>query len=109
MTLTNETRRAGLGAAGLLDIDCLAAVDTRVFNRHLVQNQTLDRAQRRILVARLHLLGPAPLAYFLEEIERGASAHETLMTYASPPPDFIRLYGGDKFAPALFAIPEECQ
>jgi hypothetical protein len=62
-----------------------------------------DLARRRRLVAKLHMLGPAPLAHFVAEVEAGADINATLEQYALLRADFVRPYGGDRF-PELFAI-----
>jgi hypothetical protein len=59
------------------------------------------RLQRAAL---LHGLGPAPLAYFLREIEAGADVLATLEIYAALPADLIAAYGGDRFALAFHVI-----
>lgn len=56
------------------------------------------------LAAALHALGPRPLFEFLREIEAGADVRQRLEVYAALPVALIRGYGGDQFAPALFAI-----
>jgi hypothetical protein len=102
MTQTHETLLRG--TAGLGDTDCLAAIGTRVPTTPRCRKQAADRARRRYLVAKLHALGPAPLLYFLREIEEGADLRRSLETYAALPADLIRTYGGDQFTPALFDI-----
>jgi hypothetical protein len=63
-------------------------------------------ARRRRLVEHLHRLGPAPLGYFLREIENGASISDHLERYGKIDPEFVRALGGDRFAPRLQAIDE---
>jgi hypothetical protein len=58
-------------------------------------------ARRRRLVEHLHQLGPAPLNYFLREIENGASIPDHLERYAEIHPGFVRALGGDQHAPIL--------
>jgi hypothetical protein len=82
------------------------------FGGRLQRNNTTTRkrweAARRlrlqILAARLHRLGPAPLYHFLREIESGASLRAALEDYARLPADFVKAYGGDRFAPGLWAV-----
>lgn len=45
--------------------------------------------------ARLHALGPQPLAYFLAEIAEGRDFHETLSRYAAMDPEVVRALGAD--------------
>lgn len=45
--------------------------------------------------ARLHALGPLPLAYFLAEIARGRDPSETLNRYAAMSPEQVRAVGAD--------------
>lgn len=76
--------------------------------RHAERSSSLPfrNIRRERLVAALHRLGPAPLAYFLAEIERGADIDRTLEIYARLPADFISAYGGDHFPPALWPAPD---
>jgi hypothetical protein len=62
------------------------------------------KLSRQRLVERLHALGPKPLWHFLEEIEAGAPLRATLEIYAALSADFIRAYGGDRFAPSLWPV-----
>jgi hypothetical protein len=75
---------------------------------HLAQLRTrgrsATRARREFLVAKLHALGPAPLGHLLAEIEAGADLRRHLERYATPPADFIKLYGGDQFPSSLHFI-----
>jgi hypothetical protein len=82
-------------AAGLGKSSCLGADDSRVSTILPHRNQAVDRARRRYLVAELHALRPALLAYFLREIEAGAHVGVTLEEYAALPAEFIRALGGD--------------
>jgi hypothetical protein len=61
-------------------------------------------ARRQRLVEHLHRLGPAPLCYFLREVENGASIPEHLERYSRIDPDFVRALGGDRFAPVLHVV-----
>jgi hypothetical protein len=98
------TNPAPGGAAGLGRHPQRHASDVPGFKPPAPQAQAQSRLRRQRLVERLHRLGPAPLGYFLDEIERGAPLVPTLETYAALPADFIGAYGGDKFAPSLWAI-----
>ena len=60
-------------------------------------------ARRRLLISRLHRLGPAPLFHLLTDLDTGKPVWPTVDKYAALPADFIKAYGGDKF-PAPFAI-----
>jgi hypothetical protein len=62
-------------------------------------------ARRRRLVEHLHRLGPAPLGYFLREVENGANIPDQLERYAIDPV-FVRALGGDRYAPALHVVDE---
>jgi hypothetical protein len=64
----------------------------------------LDRLRRQRLVEHLHRLGPAPLGYFLREVENGASIHEHLERYAKIDPEFVRACGGDRHPPVLWVV-----
>jgi hypothetical protein len=66
-----------------------------------------ERLRRQRLVEHLHGLGPAPLGYFLREIENGAVIAEHLERYAGIDPDFVRAFGGSDFVPFLRLVPEE--
>jgi len=65
---------------------------------------TPSRVRLRYLAERLHALGPAPLFHFLSDLESGADLRPLLERYAALPPEFIRAYRGDKFAPRIFRI-----
>jgi len=90
------------GRAGLGELSLLCRND----NRNRIQSNAKRQAElhRQPLVERLHGLGPAPLAYFLREIEGGANIRAALETYAALPGDLIRAYGGDRFGPALHVV-----
>jgi len=57
-----------------------------------------ERVRLEYLARRLHALGERPLFEFLNELERGAELRASLERYATLPADFIRGYGGDRFA-----------
>jgi hypothetical protein len=111
MTSQNETRRAG-GAPGLRKSSFLAGLDNRDIPPKLLLAQgvisrkprTVREVRSKWLSARLHALGPKPLFHFLDELERGADLRAALARYAALPADFIRIYHGDRFAPALHTI-----
>jgi hypothetical protein len=56
------------------------------------------------LARRLHGLGERPLFHFLDEVERGAALCPHLERYAALPAAFIKVNGGDKFAPIVRVI-----
>jgi hypothetical protein len=58
-----------------------------------------EQARIRLLAARLHALGPRPLAEYLTEILRGADARARLERYAALDPNFIAALGGDRLLP----------
>ena len=95
MSIQNETRRAG-GAAGSRRMSFLDRIDTRA-------NST-SRQKFQRLVEKLHALGPGGISYFLREVDRGADVLDTLEIYAALPADFVKAYGGDRFAPAVHVI-----
>jgi len=99
MTQKSETQP---GAAGLANLSLLGDFDNREINpnphTNQVQSSGARRPRRRYLVAKLHALGPAPLAHFVAEIEAGADINATLEQYARLPADFVRAYGGNEFA-----------
>jgi hypothetical protein len=51
-------------------------------------------------------LGPSPLGHFIREVEiaTGADVTGRLEVYAGIDPEFVRAFGGDRFAPALHAL-----
>ena len=70
---------------------------------HPAESMRCLRRQR--LVEHLHRLGPAPLGYFLREVENGAIISDHLERYAKIDPAFVRALGGDRYAPPiLYAI-----
>jgi hypothetical protein len=62
------------------------------------------RVRRQRLAEQVHELGPAPMLHLLEEIARGADLDERLERYAGLPADFIRVLGGDRFAPNVTVV-----
>ena len=62
------------------------------------------RLRRQRLVENLHRLSPAPLGYFLREVEAGASIPDHLERYARIDPEFVRALGGADFVPFLHVI-----
>jgi hypothetical protein len=102
MAQSHEARRV-VGAAGLGDLSFRERIDgPRNPTKYIVaQGQT---ARRRRLIENLHRLGPAPLGYFLNEVENGASIPDHLERYSQIDPEFVRVLGGDRFSPALIAI-----
>ena len=72
--------------------------------KHRRQIPKIEPARLCYLLGRLQALGPAPLVHFLREVAAGADNYITLETYASLPADFIRTYGGDKFASPMHAV-----
>lgn len=57
-----------------------------------------EEARLRCLACRLHALGEKPLYHFLTDLERGAPLRQTLEIYAELDADFIKAFGGDRFA-----------
>src|ERR1700730_11304257 len=100
MTFQHEPGARG-NATGLGDCHRRLASDTNLIPHNRVPTQWLNRLRRQRLVEHLHRLGPSPLAHFLREIETGADIYVTLEQCAALPADFIRAYGGDRFAPSL--------
>jgi hypothetical protein len=93
------------GAAGPFDASDLGTTNSAKFTKLAHKSQANSRvARRRLLVTKLHRLGPASLSHFINNIERGEHIAETLERYAALPADFIRAYGGDRFPPALLCI-----
>ena len=101
------------GAAGPLECQFLAGVDVQT-NSLPIQVTTQDnflrnpadarRVRLQYLARRLHGLGERPLFHFLDEVERGGPLRLHLERYAVLPADFIRVYGGYRFAPSLHVI-----
>jgi hypothetical protein len=94
-----ETRRAD-DAAGFGNSSCIAADKSEniLCSPHI---QVREIARRQYLVERLHVLGLAPLAYFLAE---NADLHQALEEYAALPAELIRAYGGNQFPRSIHAI-----
>jgi hypothetical protein len=59
---------------------------------------TLPFARLQALAARIHLLGPGPLAHLLTELANGAEPLSRFEAYArlAPLADFIAEWGGDQ-------------
>jgi hypothetical protein len=101
------SKRAAPRAGGdPLELSSLGGVDT---NRPEVQVKSCNQAALRearlnFLACRLHGLGPKPLFYFLDEVERGEPLRLRLERYAALPANFIKIYGGDRFTPSLHCI-----
>jgi hypothetical protein len=76
--------------------------ETNITSRE--HEEAANRLRFQFLTGRLHALGPAPLAHFLDELERGADLRQLLEIYAALPVDLIRHYRGDQFATALYCI-----
>lgn len=65
--------------------------------RVLAQSIGQRSARIRHLAARIHPLGPRPLAELLIELDRGADLMPRLEAYARIDGNFIRALGGDQF------------
>jgi hypothetical protein len=103
MTYSTKTPvRAGV-AAGVFDAFPGGNCNSKI-TRASTTFQAANRARRQLLVEQLHRLGPAPLAHFIRDIERGSNVDATLETYAELPVDFIKAYAGDRFAPPAFLL-----
>jgi hypothetical protein len=100
----SETRPRGAARTGLLEMSCDADSNPSHIPPPPRFQAPSQVARRRLLVARLHRLGPAPLAHFLGEIDRGAPIDATLEAYARLPAEFVLAYGGDKFPEQRFGI-----
>jgi len=105
---SQQKGRSAGGATGLDDIVCLAENDIKLVEKSSQTQAKFSNSREFLrlkqLAARLHSLGPAPLFYFLREIEAGADLRRSLEEYAVLPADLIHAYGGDQFAPALRAV-----
>lgn len=62
--------------------------------------------RRQRLIEHLHRLGPAPLEYFVREVEvaTGLDLDAKLESYARLDPGFVKALGGDEFQPFLHLI-----
>ena len=87
----------------LVLVSCSPA-DTSINTTTTRQVQAGNRARRQRLVEHLHRLGPAPLAHFIREIEKGADIDATLVAYGQLDPNFVRSLGGSEFPPTLHLI-----
>jgi hypothetical protein len=56
----------------------------------------IPRSRVHLLAARVHDLGPRPLAELFLELLAGADPVERIEVYAALPADFIRALGGDR-------------
>jgi hypothetical protein len=93
---TTKTQAGGNDGAGLGDVACCHAVDTRVSTRNSPEKQSLVPSQRqRRLAEKVHALGSLPLAYLFAQLAAGADVAETVERYAGLPGDFIKIYGAD--------------
>jgi hypothetical protein len=52
----------------------------------------------------LHRLGPAPLAHFISDIERGGDIDATLEKYARLPVEFVLANRGDEFPEPMLMV-----
>jgi hypothetical protein len=80
------------------------ASDFHDFKLPATHAQALSRLRRQRLVEHLHRLGPAPLGYFLREVEAGAKIPDHLERYARIDHEFVRALGGDRFAPSIHML-----
>lgn len=101
-TNKEKARRAG-GAAGPSNASSLAA-DASSHRPENRAAQAQNTARRRRLVEHLHRLGPAPLAHFISDVERGAGIDATLERYGRLPAVFVLANRGDRFPEPMFAI-----
>jgi hypothetical protein len=100
MAQTRKTRR--VGDAGLGELSCFQANDPRIAPKppsKQAQIAAVRRLRRQRLIEHLHRLGPAPLFHLLTDLDAGKPVSPTVERYAALPADFIRAYGGNKFAP----------
>jgi hypothetical protein len=106
MVRANQSRQRGTG--GLGECSCLGGENISGNSLPPPKLQppfspaaarAANRLRLQLLARRLHALGPKPLFHFLDEVERGADLRSHLERYAALPADFIRAYGGDRFAP----------
>jgi hypothetical protein len=98
-----ENPAANCGARNAV---CLAANSPENSRFERPPQAQFERFRRQRLVERLHRLGPAPLGYFLREIENGAIIADHLERYAAIDPDFVRALGGSDFVPFLHLVSE---
>jgi hypothetical protein len=105
MTLHVKRPPAG-GADGPLELSFPGGNDHQasITSQAPKQAKIVARLRRQRLIAHLHKLGVAPLAYFLREVEAGASIPDHLERYARIDPEFVRALGGDRFGPSLWPI-----
>jgi hypothetical protein len=65
---------------------------------------TIPRSRVYLLAARVHDLGPRPLAELFLELLVGADPVERIEVYAALPADFIRALGGDRLPASARAV-----
>jgi hypothetical protein len=64
----------------------------------------IPRSRVHLLAARVHDLGPRPLAELFLELLAGADPVERIEVYAALPADFIRALGGDRLPASARAV-----
>ncbi len=105
MPPNNENPAARMGArAGPLNASSSAPDGSQSSPPNPAPQAISHVARRRRLVTHLHRLGPAPLAHFISDIERGAGIDATLERYGRLPAEFVLAFGGDRFPEPMFAI-----
>jgi hypothetical protein len=110
MSQSNETRRAG-GAAGFGKMSFCRCdnSENNCQQPHLssaAHAQSRARLRRQRHVECLHRLGLAPLFHLLTDLDAGKPLWPTVEEYAALPADFIKVLGGDQFAPLVHVIDE---
>jgi hypothetical protein len=64
----------------------------------------IPRSRLHLLAARVHDLGPRPLAELFLELLAGADPVVRIEVYAALPADFIRALGGDRLPASARAV-----
>lgn len=104
MPFQHETGRA-VGADRLGQSSFHSRIDNpKIAPKPPTKQAQFEAIRRQRLVEALHRLGPAPLGYFLREVENGANIPDHLERYAKIDPAFVRALGGDRYAPVLHVI-----
>lgn len=114
--MTHKNEALPRATAGLESVSILGRCDSKTTSPNALAAQAeirnpigaheahSDWLRLKFLAARLHALGPAPLAYFLNEIEAGANLWWSLEIYAALTGDLIRANGGDQFTRTLCVV-----
>ena len=109
MALQNAGRPATARPVNEPPLSCAEADNAKIALNRLqpqAQREIVARLRRQRLVECLHRRGPAPLFHLLTDLDAGKPLWPTVEEYAALPADFIKVLGGDQFAPLVHVIDE---